>query len=510
MFVRKKKNKSGSISVQVIVKVNGRYGVAHTVGAAKDPDLLARLVREGEIWIHTHGGQQQKLFSVKTTDDLAIETFLSTLENAQIRTIGPERIFGTLFDRMGFGEALPNDLFRHLVIARLAYPGSKLKTVDYLKRYRGITVGVDTIYRFLDTLQEKYKDTVERVAFAHTKARLGTPTVAFYDMTTLYFEAEDEDDLRKIGFSKDGKFQCPQIMIGLLLAADGAPIGYDLFEGNTWEGHTLIPILEKFSTRYGLGKPVVVADAGLLSNDNCAALIKAGYTFILGGRIKNEPEKVTKLILSDHELLKNSVPRTYTRTDDTILVVSWSEKRAKKDAHNRERGLRRLESAIARGKLTKASLNKRGYNKFLALDGEVTVTLDKEKVVADERWDGLKGYVTNATLPPETVIERYGDLWRIERAFRISKTDLQIRPIFHRLRKRIEAHLTIAFVAYAIANECERLAREQQAPMSARRAAELTHTMYALEYILPNALERERVILKMDEEQQLLHNVIHK
>jgi hypothetical protein len=265
MFVRKKKNRSGTISVQIIGKSHGTYKVIQTIGSAKDPDEVEQLVQQGALLAQNNLGAQQRLLGVKTPEDHAVETFLRDLKNAQIHTIGPELIFGTLFDRIGF-NAIKEKLFRHLVVARLTYPTSKLKTVDYLYRYKGVSVAVQTIYRFLDKLTKKYKETVERIAYEHTKQTLGgTISVVFYDMTTLYFEAEDEDDLRKIGFSKDGKFQCPQIMLGLLVGTGGFPIGYDIFEGNTFEGHTLLPMLEKTQKKYGFGRPTVVADAALLS-----------------------------------------------------------------------------------------------------------------------------------------------------------------------------------------------------------------------------------------------------
>ncbi len=218
MFVRKKKNKSGTISVQIIDKSSG-YKVLKTVGASSDQEEIKLLVRKAEQIIGTSAGQQKELFSFKNTDELTIENFLKGLRNKQVHTIGPELIFGTLFDRIGF-NVIKDELLRHLVITRLVYPVSKLKTIDYLYRYQGITVAPDTIYRFLDKLRDCHKDIVERTAFNYTKQTLKKINVVFYDMTTLYFEAEDEDDLRKIGFSKDGKFQKPQIMLGLLVRMD--------------------------------------------------------------------------------------------------------------------------------------------------------------------------------------------------------------------------------------------------------------------------------------------------
>lgn len=508
MFVRRKKNKSGSVSVQIIDKSQG-YRVLATLGAAHDPDEIARLLAKGKQLLAENFGTQQKLLPVLTSEDYAIENFLDTLTNAHIRTVGPELIFGALFDRMGFG-AIKTALFRHIVIARLAYPASKLKTVDYLYRYKGISVSVQSVYRFLDQLKSSSKATVERIAYAHTKRLLGdTISLVFYDVTTLYFEAEDEDDLRKIGFSKDGKFQHPQILLGLLVGAHGYPISYDIFEGNTFEGHTLLTVLERAQEKYHIGKPIVVADAALLSTDNLEKLAAEDYRFILGARIKNEGEEIKTNILKQAQGIADGAGFAIEKPDDTRLIVTYSAKRARKDARNRERGLRKLRARVKSGKLTKEHLTKRGYNKFLKLEGEVAIAVDEAVAAADAQWDGLKGYVTNTDLPIRTVVEHYGHLWQIEKAFRISKTDLRIRPIFHYRRRRIEAHICIAFVAYAIYKELERLLVEHGVVMSARRAAELTHTMYALEYRLPNATNIKIKMLKMDAEQQMLYEAVY-
>lgn len=507
MFARKKRNRSGSVSIQIIDKAQ-RYRVVQTVGSARNPDDIEKLWRKGQHIVHDASPEQQQLLPVKTEADLAVENAMDSLANGQVHTIGPECIFGTLFDRLGF-DAIPGKLFRHIVIARLAYPTSKLKTVDYLYRYRGITVGVDAVYRFLDTFNKSYKTQAQDIAYRNTKRTLGTISVVFYDMTTLYFEAEDEDDLRKIGFSKDGKFQHPQIMLGLLIGEGGFPIGYDIFEGNTFEGHTLLPTLEIIQKKYGFGKPVVVADAGLLSNENLRKLAEEGYRFIIGGRIRNESVEIQKQILEEAKGMKDGDSFVLQTRDRTRLVVTYTNKRAKKDAYNRERGLKKLRKHVKTGRLTKDSINDRGYNKFLTLEGEVKVTIDEEKVKEDARWDGLKGYLTNSRLSPKKVTENYAQLWQIEKAFRISKTDLKVRPIHHYLKRRIEAHICIAFVSYSIYKELERQLQELHVDMSARRAAELTHTMYELEYMLPDSQESKRAILRMDAEQQMLHDAIH-
>ena len=508
MFVRKKRNKSGSVSVQIISKTRGAYRVVKSVGSSHDSEGIEKLIAEARSHI-IQIQRQGRLFPTLTKENAAVVGFVRTLPNTAIRTIGPEHIFGTLFDRIGF-DAIAEPLFRHLVVARLAHPKSKLKTAEYLNRYRGLDIDVNDIYRFMDTLNTVHKTTVERIAFEHTKKTLGTITVVFYDMTTLYFEAEDEDDFRKIGFSKDGKFQCPQIMIGLLVGEGGFPIGYDIFEGNTFEGHTLIKTLNTIATKYTLGKPVVVADAAMLSKQNVEALKENGYTFIVGGRIKNETDKVKNEILKLSCDKKDGMSFEVTRDDGTRLIVTYSDKRARKDKHNRAKGVEKLKKKVASGKLGKTHITNRGYNKFLTLTGDVKVAIDDTKIANDARWDGLKGYVTNTKLPCEKLVEHYGHLWQIEKAFRVSKSDLRVRPIFHRKRRRIEAHLCIAFVAYSIWKELERLLKQKGVDMTPTRAADLTQTMYAIEYSVPEVGTLDFVILRMENEQQLLADAVHK
>jgi transposase len=254
----------------------------------------------------------------------------------------------------------------------------------------------------------------------------GNLSIVFYDLTTLYFETSDEDDLRKTGFSKDGKHSNPQIYIGLLVGLEGYAIGYDIFEGSIYEGQTLIPLIEKMSRKFDLSKPIIVADAGLLNAKNILSLEEKGYQYILGARIKNECKIIKDKILGTS--FKNA-EYIVLEKETSKLVVQYSEKRARKDENNRERGLKRLEKQIKSGKLSKQNLNNRGYNKYLKMEGEVRLEIDLDKFEADKKWDGLKGYVTNCDLRANEIMDNYRNLWQIEKAFRMSKTDLRIRPI---------------------------------------------------------------------------------
>jgi transposase len=505
MFIRKKPNASGSQSVQIIQKINGRYKVHKTIGSATTQQEIEKLTNQAKQEIERLSAQP-KLFV--SEGDAAIEKAFSILNNANIRTLGPEIIFGKIYDYIGFG-VIDESMFRHLVIARLAFPLSKLKTIDYLYRYQGTYLDIDAVYRFLDKLNDKLKPQVEQIAFSHTKKVLNNNiSVVFYDMTTLYFEASDEDDLRKTGFSKDGKHQCPQIYIGLLVGLGGYAIGYDIFEGNTYEGHTLIPFIEKISQKFSLNNPIVIADAGLLSNENIKALENNGYEYILGARIKNETETLkTQILLSNYT---DGTTKSYAKNKTTRLIVNYSNNRAAKDAYNRKRGLTRLENQVKRGKLTKANINNKGYNKYLKLNGNVVIEIDYDKYNNDKVWDGLKGYVTNTKLSDSDVIENYKNLWHIEKAFRMSKTDLRIRPIYHRLRNRIEAHVCISFTAYCIYKELERVLYAEKSTLSLKKAAEITHNMYQITYTLPESKHTKLKLLNMDEEQDELYLIINK
>jgi len=334
-----------------------------TVGSSADKAEIEKLMHKAESRIRELNPQTGFDFPWSEKNQI-IEEYLKSNAAIEVHSIGPELVLGRIFDSIGFGK-IPEELFRHIVLARLTYPVSKLKTADYLFAHHGFFVDVERIYRFLDRFHKHHKADVERIAYEYTKKTLKNITVVFYDMTTLYFEAEDEDDLRKIGFSKDGKFQCPQIMLGLLVGEDGYPIGYDIFEGNKFEGHTLIPVIERMQKKYGFPKPVVVADSGLLSGENLNSLKEKKYEFILGARIKNESKKMQKEILEKTRKLKNGEHAILTKSDGTKLIVSFSDNRAKKDGYNREKGLKKLRERISSGKLTKGQISNRGYSQSI-------------------------------------------------------------------------------------------------------------------------------------------------
>lgn len=498
MFIRKKRNRSGSISVQIIQKINRSNKVLKTIGSSSDPAEVENLYLQALY-------EMPRLYGA-TLFDTAEEPKVSELNNDSIRIIGPDIIFGAIYDKIGFNQ-FKEPLLKHLVISRITHPGSKLRLSNYLKDTSRKEISVYSIYRFLDKLNKKLKHKIEDISFAYTKSLLGgNISVVFYDMTTIYFEASEPDDFRVTGFSKEGKHQNPQIMLGLLVGRDGYPIGYEIFEGNTFEGHTLIPVLERYSSRFNLKKPIIIADSGLLTKSNIEQLSKHGYKFILGARIKNESNfivnKIMNLEIHDGEVA------CINKSNGLKLHISNSERRAKKDRFNRDRGIKKLEKSLSSGRLTKSNINNRGYNKFLKMEGEISISIDNEKLKNDEKWDGLKGYITNTELTGREVIDNYNNLWKIEKAFRISKTDLKIRPIYHRLKERIEAHICISFMAYLVYKELERGLIKISSQVSMNTAIEQINKMY--EVVVSQTSSNARVIrLKNNNIQEEILNIIN-
>lgn len=495
MFVRQKKNKSGVISVQVIDKSSGKYKVLKTIGSSSCPIKIESLVNQGKEFIKFYTGEQE--FDFSNTNDL-ITSILNNISSHKL--IGLELVLGRIFDEIGFNK-IEDELFRDLVLYRLVYPKSKLKTTEYLYRYSQKAYSEDDIYRYLDKLHSSQKELVQQISFEHTKSLFnGNINVVFYDVTTVYFEIDDEDELRKTGFSKEGKHQNPQIVLGLLVSKHGYPLAYDIFEGNKFEGHTMLPVITTFTEKYNLKLPVIVADSGLLSSKNIEILLENNFEFILGARIKSESKSIKEKILSLS--LKDGESKIINK-GDLKLIITYSDSRARKDEYNRKKGLRSLEKRVRSGKLTKANINNRGYNKYLKLEGDVNVMIDREKFEKDAKWDGLKGYLTNAKLNKNEILENYHQLWQIEKAFRVAKTDLKIRPIYHRKQRRIEAHICLVFTAYKVYKELERQLKEKKSDLSPEKVIEILQSIYQIEIKNPinNEVFKKNILLTEEHNQ---------
>jgi len=487
--VRKKKNKSGSISVIIVDRKNRGYKVVESLGSSKNEEEIEALYQKALKRINE---LEPNLFTIKEKNEKEEELskLFSQITTDNFIPIGDEIIFGRIFDEIGCKDIFKNlnlknirnkerkdFLFRSMVISRLIYPGSKLELIHYLEYFKKEHINVYQIYRFLDTLyQKEIKSCIEKCIFNHThKIMNNTITVTFYDVTTLYFESENEDDLRKIGFSKEGKLARPQILLGLFTTLKGYPLSYEVYKGNKYEGHTLIDILEKFQNRFELkNKPIVVADRGMLTYANIAYLENNDYKYILAYKIKNSSdefkEKIANLVFINDNIVHTLEYEKIIEYNDENgvknrllikqkLILTYSSKRAKKDKKTREKAIRKIEETLSKKNITKSDLKLSYYSKYLDIDEtcKIKYCLNPDKIVQDEKLDGIKGFATNDfTLKSNDVIAHYQNQYYVEKAFRISKTDLKIRPIYHRLENRIKAHILISFVSYAVYKEFER------------------------------------------------------
>lgn len=454
-----------------------------TIGVSSDAHEIDKLYRSGKKWISAHCGKRD-MFSVQQQEQeeqQVTEYFLSNVEN--ILLDGTQQILDRVFRLTGF-DVVDDAILKQLVTSRLCQPMSKAATVDYLKYHFDEDVELQRVYRYLDKLHNTQKDLVQQISVAHTRKVLGGKIgLVFYDVTTLYFETDYDDDLRRQGFSKEGKHSKPQIVLGLLVSSGGYPLAYSIHEGNKYEGHTMLPVVEDFVKRFELKDFVVVADSGLLNKDNISNLEKNGYKYIIGARIKKEPAAVQSWILSQNKV--DGAFYEHQKTDTSRLIVGYSRQRAKKDVHNRNKGIKRLEKTYETATLTKSKINKRGYNKYLELSDDVRVKINYDKIAEDQKWDGLKGYITNTDLPAKMVYQEYSELWQIERAFRITKGTLELRPMFHFTPKRIEAHVCICFVAYKVYKEMERILKQKGITLSVDKILNIAKTVVTLKIKLP-------------------------
>ena len=485
MYIRKKRNRSGTTSVVIVSKSSGKYKEIKSFGCSSSKEEIEQLCGKATEWIRSFGGQQEIDFGDSRSRELEETTRVVNNMDAVLIN-GTQLLLNQVYDEIGFNR-IPDEILRHLVIARVSQPRSKYATVDYLKSYYDEDIDLNHIYRYMDKLYNTQMELAQQISVEHTKKIFGGKIgLMFYDVTTLYFETAQKDALRESGFSKDGKSAEPQVVLGLLVSEGGYPLSYSLFNGSQYEGFTMIPMIDDFRQRFDIGDDfVVVADSGLMNKTNVTLLQQAGYKYILGARIKNENESVKQWILSLDKT--DGSTHEYMRQNGERLIVSYSEKRAGKEAYNRKRGVERLKSAYKSGRITKQQVNKRGYNKFLEISKDIDVCISEKKIAEDSKWDGLKGYITNTDLDARRIIDEYHGLWLVERAFRISKSTLEMRPMFHFTERRIEAHICICFIAYKLYKELERMISINRIGMSVDHVLDAAKTITTVRIRLPES-----------------------
>ena len=564
MFVRVKSTKlSPRKYVQVVksVRIGKRVSqvIVHHVGIAYDEKHLEELKVLGEKLIHEMEERAQpylpglgpldnpEAWERPVGDGERVN--LRTLKNLEQVTEGPEEVVESLFASLGFesifgvsdrGKGTTNVLKKCLTCA-LANPSSKRGMTRWLEEVGGTDLSLNKIYRMMDKLSEKTERVKEIVARETLSLFETKASLMLFDVTTLYFESFSADELRVSGYSKDNKIKETQVVLALAVTPEGFPLWYQLFPGNTFEGHTLLPVLKKCMETFSPQDTVVVADRAMFTEENLAEVEKAGCSFVLGAKLRGLNQTLKDKILEadnysplsprsplssvprgENEAAKTSgEPKTLEAPEgsevpeaaegagpDTSwgeacsedfdeagdspsrwfslplgkgekrnLLVTWSEKRARKDWADRERLLVRLRKKLD-GKKTlpgKTLVTNRGTNKFLTLEQDKEqdrYILDPEKIQQDSQWDGLHGVVTNLSVEDAAqahkLLDHYSSLWRIEESFRVNKHDLSIRPVYHWAPRRIEAHIALTYLAFALLRHLQhRVAARQHTLMSA-------------------------------------------
>ena len=486
MFVRVKTTpNSPRKSVQIVESVRDgdkiKQRIVRYVGIAMDDQELTKMIELAEhIKSKIEHEHTPTLFSPeemakqaitaknakKATDDSLIVD-LKKLEEEQRSVVGIHEIYGKIYQELGFDSILKksstnSEILKHIVMARIANPCSKRASVMQLEKDFGISINLQSVYRMMDQLNVNVQQEIQDCAYTAAKELFREKIdVIFFDATTLYFESFEEDGFKQNGFSKDLKFSQPQVLIALMVTKQGIPIGYEAFPGSTYEGHTLIPILEKIKDRYNLDKIVFVGDSGILNNDNLLALELAKFEYIIGARLKNQKASIQEKFLNINDFKRHPEDSEIRFVDvcldnDHRLIVSHSESRARKDAHDRDKAIKKLTEKLKKNKDPKSFMSNYGYKKYLTIGGESKISLNEEKLKAEIKWDGLHGIITNSKqLTPKELLEHYRGLWQVEESFRITKHDLKVRPIFHWTPDRVKAHLTISFMAFCCVRHLE-------------------------------------------------------
>ncbi len=495
MFIREVKKPNGSVSIRIVestrVKNKVIQKVIRTLGQHKDAREIAIIKKAA----------QDLIIELKNTRNPALpgmeETVHSTTCTKKASTRNPElvdiknlseqdrvnqgihTVLGKVYNQMNFNDIIKNtkkddewnSILQDCVLARISRPQSKRKTADSLKKVFSKPLPLHKIYRMMDRVFLNEERLKSKVLNSTLNLFNDQVDVMFFDVTTLYFESFTSDELRANGFSKDAKFKETQVVLALVTNSQGHPVTYELFPGNTYEGNTLIEIVKNLKTRFNVNQVTLVADRGMFNEANLVLLEAENIHYIVGAKLKSLPKNLKEEICH-----KNFKPHVVSNELQWVrefehkkrrLVVGYSNKRAYKDAFDREKIIVRLLKKAKDGKLKASDLiTNYGTKKYLkSFKGDVEV--DKCKISRDAQWDGFHGVITNLEdKSAAEVLERYRGLWKIEQAFRISKTDLKMRPIFHWKSERIKAHIGICFLAYAIVCRVNKLIKENQLEFS--------------------------------------------
>jgi len=435
-FIRKVKTASGATAVQIVEKRGGVRRIVEHVGSARDEVELAVLVQVARERLHV--GQQVLDLGLDVVTDPAAPAGARLAGQAVVTGTASQVLWQVLTDayaRLGF-DVLGDEAFAAMVLARCVEPASKLATVEILGELGVRAPHRNTLAAALKRATARdYRDTLAKACRAHSVRTTGKSALILYDVTTLHFENGQEDDLRRVGMSKEHRVD-PQVQVGLLVDPGGFPLEMHVFEGNKAETTTLIPVLTAFQARHGVTDLVVVADAGMLSAGNLNALEDAGFGFIVGSRITKAPYDLAAHFarhgnyFTDGQVLESARDMgTGKAARSRRVVYQWKFKREQHDN-------KAINAMVTKAAKVADGTRPMRRDRFVKITG-ATKGVDWATVERARQLAGLKGYVTSlpaTTMDGAAVIAAYHDLWRVAQSFRMTKSDLRARPVSCRHR----------------------------------------------------------------------------
>lgn len=432
--------KPGKHAVQIVSKRFGKLTVHKHLGTFATEIEKQNLLDKARLYIKTQTGQE----------DLFVPPEHLQLKNVIITQSQPiflYRLLCRVYDHLGF-DTCSDSLIKDLIVARVYQPQSKRETKEILLDLFGVNYSLITIYRHLKKATDrKLKDQFQIALINYARSQLNDSLrLVFYDVTTLAFDSQVKVGLKDFGFSKDHRFQDVQVIVGLVVNRDGFPLYFDVFNGKTFEGKTFISVVEKVKSLLNNSDLVVIADAAMISRVNVEGLDERKIGFIVGARLANMPVKLQEEISKG--VMGQDLKTITTNYLNHRLICQYSKTRAAKDRSDREKQIAKAEKIVSF-----PSQISRRYRFVQTVNGRYgvnTALIEKTK-----RLEGIKGYLTNTDLDEATIVDRYHDLWRIEKSFRITKTDLEARPVFLRLDETVTCHLIIVFAGLAICRYLE-------------------------------------------------------
>jgi transposase len=526
MFISKKRSKKNpNVYVQLVEsyrqdgKMNQR--VIKHIGTAPSEEHLEKIIKLAnvikEMFLQNISTKQieiyhkQEINKINGTGNL-IQNCVPVKRIAK----GIQDIYGKIFDAMGLNQIIVSktnyaEIIKNIVIGRIACLGSKRKTCEQLEKKFNKKYSLSALYRAMDKLTAETIELIQTQICNYNKNLLNNEIkVLFYDATTIYFESFNDDELRRLGYSKDLKFSQPQIILTMLVTSPGLPLGYQVFPGNTYEGNTLLTAMSYWKKLYPQQKITLVADSGMLNEINLSTLEQDGFDYIVCARLKSFSKNLKEQIIDNKY---QGAGDYYYNLDvgSRRLIISYRENRAIKDRYDRNKAINNLKTKLKTSRSPATLISNYGYKKYITIDAGSEITLNEDKIIEAEKWDGLHGLITNIKdLNAEDVYGYYRGLWQIEDAFRINKTDLEIRPIFHWTPDRIKAHMAISYIAYCCYKTVEfKVNQELNEKISHRMIKELLDEIETIIYEDQNTSEQFMMPTPASEKAKAIYKIFN-